>query len=64
MIVEYIHASNPDEIKTYDTEKALRKNPCIKMSQQQFDEFELRNFARDLKKGLVISYRIISTNNE
>ena len=60
MIIEYIHASAPDEIRHHDTEKTLRNNSFIKMSQEQFDEFEFGRFAADAKSGLIISFKIIS----
>ena len=47
MIVKYIHFSEPATEKIYDTEKALKNNPFIEMSQKEFDERELNRFETD-----------------
>ena len=47
MIIKYIHASEPETEKTYDTEKALKNNPFIHKTQEEFDEMELEKFKRD-----------------
>lgn len=58
MIVNYVHIADPTTIRTYDTEKALRNNPFIDMSQQDFDEMELHRLLKDKKKGIILSYSI------
>jgi hypothetical protein len=47
LIIKYIHASEPETEKTYDTEKSLKNNPFIHMSQEEFDEMEVKRFERD-----------------
>lgn len=47
MIVQYMHTSALGVKKTYDTEKALKNNPFIEMSQEEFDEMELKHFEQD-----------------
>lgn len=47
MIIKYIHTSKPETEKIYDTEKALKNNPFIHLSQKEFDEMELRRFKQD-----------------
>lgn len=47
MIIKYIHASEPETEKTYDTEKSLKNNPFIHKTQKEFDEWELEKFKRD-----------------
>ena len=44
MIIKYIHASEPEREKTYDTEKSLKNNPFIDKSQKEFNEWELEKF--------------------
>lgn len=47
MIIKYIHTSEPEAEKTYDTEKALKNNPFIHKTQEEFDEMELEKIKRD-----------------
>lgn len=58
MIVNYVHIADPTTIRTYDTEKALRNNPFIDMSQKSFDEMELQRLLKDKEKGVILSYNI------
>lgn len=63
MKIEYIHASSPDVVKTYDTKKAFEKLPHIfkhDRTQTGFDSFELSRLDTNLKKGVIISYRVVS----
>lgn len=58
MKIKYIHNSEPNRIKVYDTERALKNNPFIKQTQSDFDKMELANVERDKRKGLILSYEI------
>lgn len=59
MKIKYIHSSNPNKEKIYDTEKALKNNSFIKKSQEDFDKLELENMERDKQKGYIISYEVL-----
>lgn len=59
MLIKYIHFSQPEREKIYDTEKALRNNPFINESQEEFDAFELEKFAKEKDGGLILSYEVI-----
>jgi hypothetical protein len=59
MVIKYIHISNPEVEKFYDTERAFQNPPRIYKTQQEFDEFELKHFAEDKERGIVISYEIV-----
>ena len=58
MKIKYIHHTEPSKVKVYDTEKALKNNPFIEQSQNDFDKIELANMERDKRKGLILSYEI------
>jgi hypothetical protein len=59
MKIKYIHSSNPNKEKIYDTEKALKNNSFYHMTQKEFDEMELENMERDKKDGYIISYEVL-----
>ena len=59
MIIDYVHFSSPNVKKAYDTVIALKANPSIKMSQDDFDKMELEHMERDRKKGYILSYEVI-----
>lgn len=58
MLIEYIHFSEPNRVKVYDTVKS-RKNNYIKMTQEDWDKHELKKMEEDKNKGHIISYKII-----
>ena len=69
MRIKYIHASDPETVKTHDTEKAYknmawaRSDPNTKLyhkSQAEFDKIYLEIFERDKARGLILGYAIIS----
>lgn len=60
MIIKYVHFSEPEKEKLYDTVKALKNNPFIEKTQEEFDEFELNKFAADKEAGKILLYEIIS----
>ena len=60
MLIKYIHFSEPEREKIYDTEKALRNNPFINKSQEEFDAWTMERFAKDKEGGLILSYEVIN----
>lgn len=59
MKIKYIHFSEPTTVKEYNTEVALKRNPFIRMSQEDFDKMELEHMARDKEKGYILSYEVV-----
>lgn len=59
MIVNYIHVADPTTIRVYNTELALKNNPFIEMSQQDFDKLTLRSLSKDKKRGVILSYSVV-----
>lgn len=59
MIIKYIHSEEPEIEKTYDTEKALKNNPFIHLSQKEFDTLEMEHFAKDENNGIILSYEVL-----
>ena len=57
MIIKYIHASEPEREKTYDTEKSLKNNPFIDKTQKEFDEWELEHIKQDKN---ILFYAVIT----
>lgn len=70
MKIRYKHIANANELgdveeKIHDTEKSFRN--CVsshrvrsgEMDQQKWDEFTLKKFEEDFKKGIVLSYSVI-----
>lgn len=75
MKIRYLHTANTNEIgeveeKIHDTEKAFRN--CVspldirsgERTQAEWDEFTLKKFEEDLKKGIVLSYSVIEEGAE
>ena len=56
MKIAYVHTSDPDVEKVYDTVKSLQNNPFIQKTQEVFDAEELIKFSSDMH---IIKYRII-----
>jgi hypothetical protein len=59
MIVKYRHITEPNTDKTYDTKLALRNNPFIQMTQEEFDAMELQSFELDKMDGIILKYEVI-----
>ena len=61
MLIKYIHISDPTTEKFYDTERVFKNpnNPRVFKTQEEFDAFELRHFAEDKERGVIISYEIM-----
>ena len=47
MLIKYVHASEPEREKTYDTEKSLKNNPFIDKTQEEFDAMEIKKIEQD-----------------
>lgn len=66
MLIRYIHASNPKQEKIHNTQKAYRNSSWVftatncKISQEEYDKNELANFERDMRKGVVLSYTVLT----
>lgn len=60
MLIKYTHWSEPEREKTYDTEKALKNNPFINKSQEEFDAWTMERLAKDREGGLILSYEVIN----
>ena len=62
MKIKYVHASDPTTPKLYDTEKVFNNpnNPRVFDTQQEFDAFELKHFAEDKERGVILAYEIIA----
>ncbi|MEE1302261.1 MAG: hypothetical protein UHD64_05695 [Bacteroidales bacterium] len=66
MIIKYIHISDPITEKFYDTEQVFNNpnnGPRVFKTQQEFDAFELKHFAEDKERGIIIAYEIIKGGN-
>ena len=61
MRIQYIHASEPETVKIYDTVKAYNNpnNPRVFDTQEAFDNFELGHFSRDRERGTIVAFKII-----
>lgn len=58
MLIKYIHVSEPEREKTYDTEKSLKNNPFIDKTQKEFDEWELEKFKTDKN---ILFYEVVES---
>lgn len=58
MKIKYVWFEEPSKVKVYDTEKALKNNSFIKLTQSDFDKMELANMEKKKREGLVLSYEI------
>jgi hypothetical protein len=61
MKIRYVHASDPTTDKIYDTVKSFNNpnNPRVFKTQEKFDVFELKHFAKDKEQGTIISYEVV-----
>lgn len=65
MKIKYLHVANDGVEKIHDTEISFRNSGRIgliepsDMDQAKWDEFTLKCFERDLKKGIVLSYSVL-----
>lgn len=60
MKIKYVHASEPDVEKIYDTEKSLKNNPMVHMSQEEWDKHELKSMEDNKAAGHVLSYEVLT----
>ena len=58
MKIKYIHFSEPEKVKEYDTEKAYKNNPFLRMSQDEFNKRELRSFERRKAEGIILKFDV------
>ena len=59
MKIKYRHHLDPKVEKVYDTEKSLKNNPFIHMSQDEFDAHELKRMEEHKAEGNILEYEII-----
>ena len=61
MKIKYIHFTEPETEKIYDTEKVFNSlnNPHVHDTQEEFDAFELRHFATDKELGIILNYEVV-----
>lgn len=62
MKVQYIHCSNHEKVKIHDTVEAFRHRPRFygPQTQKEYDAFTLEKFRKDKKKGIIISYAVLT----
>lgn len=59
MIIEYVHKSNPNRVKTCDTQKSLMNSPPFgAIPLEEWNRQELERMERDKQKGLILRYEI------
>lgn len=59
MIIEYVHKSNPNRVKTYDTQKSLMNSPPFgAIPLEEWNRQGLERMERDKQKGLILRYEI------
>ena len=58
MIITYIHNSEPNKVKLFDTEKAYRNNNLPFRTQEEYETWEFQHMKRDLKKGTLLMMRV------
>lgn len=67
MKVRYVHSSNPEISKVYDTDKSYDNNlfATAPKTRKQWAEEELGRFERDKRKGLILEYEVMEeTGND
>ena len=64
MKVLYVHKSDPNKEKLYDSVKSLKNNPFIDMSQEEWEKKELESFREEKENGNILSYEIKEENEE
>ena len=63
MKIKYVHIFSPNKEKIHDTVKAFHNTRCwpgSPQTQKEYDAFELKKFKEDTKKGIIISFSVIS----
>lgn len=58
MIITYIHNSELNKVKLFDTEKAYRNNNFPFRTQEEYEAWEFQHMKRDLKKGTLLMMRV------
>lgn len=62
MKIKYVWHDQPKVEKVFDTEKSFNTIPSIfrkDLTQEEHDEWQLRNFAEKKECGLVLAYEVI-----
>ena len=63
MKIKYLHIDDASLHRVYDTEHSLRKlkQTCFYagQTQEEYDEQELRKFAADKERGIILEYEVI-----
>ena len=59
MKIQYIHISDPNNAKIYDTKISLERNPFITLSQEEWDKHELERMEQNRKEKLILEYRVM-----
>ena len=62
MKIEYVWHEEPDRVKVFDTVRDKRSLRILTdcMTQQEYDERQLRLIEQKKQSGLILSYKIIS----
>jgi len=62
VIINYVHFSAPDEMRSFDTEKARKNGPAFfgtdHRSPEEYAQLSLRKFEEDKAKGYILYYHI------
>ena len=61
MKIQYIHISDPENAKIYDTELSLKRNPFIQKSQKEWDKHELARMEKNKQEKLILDYKVLET---
>lgn len=64
MKIKYRHFIDPNTEKIYDTEKSLKQNPFIHMTQEEFDQHELKRMEEHKAEGHILEYEIIKEEDK
>ena len=61
MRIQYIHSTEPDKIKYFDTEKAYKNMPFIlsRPTLSEYEAIELNNFEKNKLSGIIKDYKIV-----
>ena len=65
MKIKYVHWSEPDREKIFDTEQAYRNSAGLRnllndtRTQEECDAWELKHLEEDKQKGYILSYEVM-----
>lgn len=67
MLIEYVHASAPNETRVYNTLQGYRSNLGLFLtdehSHESFAQGELKRMERDLRAGKILHYNVLDETN-